>query len=120
MFEFSENKVTGSPECNFIGKLVSVAKEPKNNGNGTPYRACSVEFKNADEKVVQRGGLIYEKNYSYGMQVGNEYLCTARITDQGVLITVSHLQSAARASVDDFGFDGVLQSINPLVEVEKQ
>lgn len=109
---FKINSVTGNQEAQFTGKLLSISEQVLQNTNGTSYRVGTVQFKNAQGNTVQRTGLIYESNYvnkdtsEVRMSVGNEYLCTAIVAEgqDSVLITVSHLQGAARASKDDFGF----------------
>lgn len=108
MFTFKVNPVTGNPETTFTGTLKQVSDDVRENVNGTKYRLATIEFVNADGVVKSAGCMIYEKNYSHGMTVGKDYLCTAARTDQGILITVSHLQNAVRATDDDFGFDGVV------------
>jgi hypothetical protein len=108
---FKTNQVTGNQEAQFTGKLLSISEQVLENMNGTSYRVGTVEFKNAQGAKVQRSGLIYESNYStkdgeVRMSAGNDYLCTAIITEgrEDVLITISHLTGASRASKDDFGF----------------
>lgn len=105
MFTFKVNPATGNPETTFTGTLKQVSDDVRENVNGTPYRLATIEFTNADGVIKTAGCMIYEKNYSHGMTIGKDYLCTAAKTTQGMLITVSHLQNAVRATEDDFGFD---------------
>ncbi len=95
---------TNSNEISFQGKLISFSSTPKANVNGTMFRNATIEFANIHGEVVQRRGIIYEKNFSYGMEAGKDYLTLARNTENGVLLQMSHLSSAAAATADDFGF----------------
>ena len=94
----------------FTAKLISVAPTVSTTATGTQFRRCTVEYKSpATGVVTQSSARIWEKNYAYGMQVGESYASTAQVwlTAEGnaqVDITVSHLQNANSASLADFGF----------------
>lgn len=116
MFKFTVNPVTNQPETTFNATLVNVSSDIRKNVNETPYRLATISFTNAEGKEKQVTALVYEKNYQHGMKTGQQYLTTARITDQGVLIQMSHLQGSERASIDDFGFEGVVEEVKAKVE----
>jgi hypothetical protein len=94
----------------FTAKLISVAKTPSVNAKGTQFRRCTVEYKSpATGEIKQNSATIWEKNYAYGMQIGESYSAVAEawLNSEGnaqVSITVSHLQNATSASLADFGF----------------
>ena len=94
----------------FTAKLISVAKTPSVNAKGTQFRRCTVEYKSpATGEIKQSSATIWEKNYDYGMQIGESYAATAEawLNAEGnaqVSIIVSHLQNATSASLADFGF----------------
>lgn len=117
------NEVTnnqGQTEFNFMAKLVSVADNVLENVNGTEYRVATIEFCPPNtETPVQRSAIMYEKNYQYGVSAGNYYLSTMTPTtdqngNQSVLLKVSHLTQAARATTDDFA--SLLATIKPAVK----
>lgn len=96
----------------FTAKLISVAPtaSTSNNAKGTQFRRCTIEYKSpATGEIKQSSARIWEKNYAYGMQVGESYASTAEVWldangNAQVDITVSHLQNASSASLADFGF----------------
>ena len=119
MFNFKPNSVTGQLEANFNAKLLSVGQNFLTNSNGIKYKVGTIEFKNAQGALIQRSARIYEKNLSYGMPVGQSYLCTvSKYQDvSGTTqydIKCSHLQGAQRASSDDF--EGATVTSNALAE----
>ena len=119
MFNFKSNPVTGQLEANFNAKLVSVGENFLSNSNGVKYKVGTIEFTNAQNRIVQKSARIYEKNLSYGMPVGQSYLCTvSKYTDStGATqydIKCSHLQGAQRATSDDF--ESVAVTSNALAE----
>ncbi len=95
---------TSANEISFQGKLISFSSTPRPNVNGTMFRSAEIQFVNRHGEIVNRKAIIYEKNFSYGMEVGKDYLTLARNTENGVLLQMSHLSSAAAATADDFGF----------------
>ena len=101
---WKKNDLTGNYEANFSAKLMSVSDRvfQSNNEKATPYRVATVQLE--DGKAVS--GIMYDANYQHGVTVGNTYLCRAITSgqDDNVLVTVSHLTAAARATTKDFGF----------------
>ena len=97
-------KTLNDTKKQFVAKLISVSPNAKPNVNGTMFRNASVEFPNINGELVTRQAIVYDNNFAYGMIVGNEYLTTATKTDEGVIITMSHLVAAETATADDFGF----------------
>ena len=121
MFNFKPNSVTGQLEANFNAKLVSIGQNFLTNINGVKYKVGTIEFTNAKGALVQKSARIYEKNLSYGMPVGQSYLCTVSkyIDSAGATqydIKCSHLQGAQRATSDDFESATVAVSTNALAE----
>ena len=119
MFNFKPNSVTGQLEANFNAKLISIGENFLTNINGVKYKVGMIEFTNSKGDLVQRNARIYEKNLSYGMPVGQSYLCTvSKFQDASgntqVDIKCSHLQGAERASIDDF--EGVAVTSSALAE----
>ena len=98
-----KNEKTGSYEAAFAAKLRSVSDKTFTNVNGTEYRIASIDLPNG--KTVS--GIMYESNFQHGVTVGNTLACRAIYQGSGenVLITVSHLAAAERATIDDFGFE---------------
>lgn len=100
-------------EKKLMVKLVSIAKDALSQTNAkgetTLFYPCTIEFKNPQGNLIQTSARVFDKNYQYGMAVGNEYRATARTyADKDgawqVDIVVSHLQAAARPSLEDLGF----------------
>ena len=121
MFNFKPNSVTGQLEANFNAKLISIGENFLTNTNGVKYKVGTIEFANAQNKVVQKSARIYEKNLSYGMPVGQSYLCTVSkyIDSAGATqydIKCSHLQGAQRATSEDFEGVSVSVTSNALAE----
>ena len=119
MFNFKPNSVTGQLEANFNAKLISIGENFLTNTNGVKYKVGTIEFTNAQNKVVQKSARIYEKNLSYGISVGQSYLCTvSRYQDASGStqydIKCSHLQGAERATSEDF--ESVAVTSNALAE----
>ena len=119
MFNFKPNSVTGQLEANFNAKLISIGENFLSNTNGVKYKVGTIEFTNAQNKLVQKSARIYEKNLSYGMPVGQSYMCTVSkyIDSAGATqydIKCSHLQGAQRATSEDF--EGVAVTSSALAE----
>ena len=107
MFNFKPNSVTGQLEANFNAKLVSIGENFLTNTNGVKFKVGTIEFTNAKGTLVQKSARIYEKNLSYGMPVGQSYMCTvSKYQDASGStqydIKCSHLQGAQRATSEDF------------------
>ena len=121
MFNFKPNSVTGQLEANFNAKLIRIGENFLTNTNGVKYKVGTIEFTNAKNIVVQKSARIFEKNLSYGMPVGQSYLCTVSkyIDNAGATqydIKCSHLQGAQRATSDDFEGVTVAVTSNALAE----
>ena len=119
MFNFKPNSVTGQLEANFNAKLISIGENFLTNTNGVKYKISTIAFTNAQGALVQKSARIYEKNLSYGMPVGQSYLCTvSKYQDASGStqydIKCSHLQGAQRATSEDF--EGVAVTSNALAE----
>ena len=119
MFDFKPNSVTGQLEANFNAKLVSIGQNFLENSNGVKFKVGTIEFTNVKGALVQKSARIYEKNLSYGMPVGQSYMCTvSKYQDASGStqydIKCSHLQGAQRATSDDF--EGVAVTSNALAE----
>ena len=119
MFNFKPNSVTGQLEANFNAKLISIGENFLTNSNKVKYKVGMIEFTNAKGELIQRIARIYEKNLSYGMPVGQSYLCTVSkyVDTAGATqydIKCSHLQGAQRATANDF--EGVAVTSNALAE----
>ena len=119
MFNFKPNSVTGQLEANFNAKLINIGENFLANSNNVKYKIGKIEFTNAKGVLVQKSARIYEKNLSYGMPVGQSYLCTvSKYQDTSGAtqydIKCSHLQGAQRATSEDF--EGVAVTSNALAE----
>ena len=105
-FNFEKNPVTGNPTAQFQAKLVSeLSEKVLTNSNGKNYRICTVEFENSKGDIQQSSASIYEGNYSKGVTVGKTYLTQVSIVDSKAYLQMSHLENAARATADAFGFE---------------
>lgn len=94
--------IEGSQEANFQAKVVSFIKDADGNpktyqsqSTDKEYHIATIEFENAEGKMLRRNARVYTANYAHGMTEGETYSATVRVT-QGYnpFITVSHLQSA--------------------------
>jgi len=103
-----KNEQTGVVEKQFGGTLISISDKILKNSNGKEYKVATVEFEDINEKVQRCTALVYEGNYSKGIEEGETYLCTATPTEQGVIVKMSHLTyNGDRATPDMFGMDVV-------------
>ena len=99
------NPVTGQTEYQFEGKLLKALSETTlQNSNGKNYKLATIEFVDVHGVIQKASAMIYEGNYSKGVDVGKEYVCTARKgTDNQIYIQMSHLEANAdRATTDMF------------------
>lgn len=113
------NKTTGVEEVQFGGKLVSISTQVLKNVNGTEYRVATIDFEDTAEKTRRCTALVYEKNYSHGLKVGETYLATATPTDQGVIVKLSHLTyNGDRATAEMFGFEGAIAENAPVAQMQ--
>lgn len=104
-FTFKTNPTTGNPQAQFPATLKSVGTTILQNSNQKNYKIVSVEFENASGAKQLASAAIYEGNYSKGIEVGKNYLTTVTIVDGKAYMQMSHLENAAQATADDFGFD---------------
>lgn len=100
------NEVTNQLEQVFQGKLVSVSENAQENSNGTEFRVASVQLPSGKTVSCR----IYEKNFAYGMKIGESYRSTATQWKDAngaiqIDILMSHLTQAARATLDDFSVE---------------
>lgn len=115
--KFQINEQTGTQEASFNGKLISISDKVLQNSNGKNYKVATVEFKDVNNETQRSTALVYEGNYSKGMEINESYLCTATVTDQGVIVRMSHLTgSGDRPTADMFGFNTVAESIPAIVK----
>lgn len=119
MFKFTVDPTRNQKTANFPAKLLSISSNTLNlkNDNQTEYRVASIEFTAADGEIKKVTAIVYEKNFQYGMTVGDTYQATVTITagQANPLITVSHLAAGERATFDDFG---VTAEVESFVETE--
>lgn len=104
-FNFKQNPQTGVPQAQFSALLKSIGTTELTNVNGKKYKVVSVEFENANGTKQLAAAAIYEGNYSKGIEVGKTYLTTVSVVEGKAWLQMSHLENAAQATADDFGFD---------------
>lgn len=107
-FNFKKNEQTGLAQAQFQAKLISPLSETTlQNSNGKNYKLVTLEFENSKGIAQQASAAIYEGNYGKGpLTPGTSYLTTVTIgADNKAYLQMSHLQNAAQATADDFGFD---------------
>ncbi len=125
VFQFSYDAERNQKVAQFQAKLIDVSPETVGQfPSGKYYRVGTVQFENFKGQTISVTCIINEANYAKGMSAGNTYLCSAILKDgqTSPLLVCSHLVGAARASMDDFGFEsmgatssGVVVNANPLV-----
>lgn len=98
------NSVTGKPEVKLAVKLLSISNNILENKNGKGYRPCTIETKDKNNNTQKVSGIMYESNFAHGVTIGSSYAAVASLTEQGVLITVSHLEIASRPTEELFDF----------------
>lgn len=107
-FKLETNPNTGEKMlvASMQGELVSIAKEPIANSQGTKFYPATVQYETVSGSLVKRGCLVYEKNHNYGMSVGTTYLGKIiQVAGKTPLLVLSHLDRASQATVEDFGID---------------
>lgn len=105
-FTFKKNPTTDNPTAQFQAKLVSeLSENVLQNTNKKNYRICTVEFENSKGEIQRASAAIYEGNYSKGVTVGKTYLTEVTIINGQAYLQMSHLENAARATADAFGFE---------------
>jgi hypothetical protein len=109
---FQTNQQTGAQEANFTAKLISMSEKVLTNVNQKNYKVGTIEFKDINEETQRTSCFIFEGNFKHGMVIGESYLTTATLTDQGVICRVSHLTGTPeKATANMFGFES--QNIQP-------
>lgn len=98
----------GNPRLGFNGKLLSMSKNTLTNINGKNYKVCTIEFADKTGKIQKSSAFCFEGNYQYGMEIDEEYLCTATLLGGAdIIINVSHLTAMGdRPTADMFDFVG--------------
>lgn len=104
-FNFKANPTTGVPQAQFSATLKSIGTTLLQNTNQKNYKIVSVEFENANGTKQLASAAIYEGNYSKGIEVGKSYLTTVSVVEGKAYLQMSHLESAALATAEDFAFD---------------
>lgn len=104
-FQFKANPTTGLPQAQFQAVLKSISEKTLQNSNNKNYKVVGVEFENAAGVKQLASAAIYEGNYSKGIEVGKSYLTTVTIAEGKAYLQMSHLESAALATAEDFAFD---------------
>jgi hypothetical protein len=112
-FNFKVNEQTGLPQAQFSALLKSVGTTELTNVNGKKYKVVSIEFENANGTKQLAAAAIYESNYSKGIEVGKTYLTTVTISEGKAWLQMSHLENAAQATADDFGFVATEIGVTP-------
>ena len=92
--------------ANFTGKLISIAKQPIQNKNGTPYFPATVEITDDNGAKLTRSCIVYKTSVDKGMTIGESYLGSVTIeAGQDPLVKLtSGTGNANRATLADFGF----------------
>lgn len=104
---WKKNEVSGNLEAAISAKLLSVSETvlTLNNEKNTEYRVCAIQLPNGKNVTA----IMYEANFIYGVTPGTNYSCRVirdtKREDNSVLITMSHLVAAERATLADFGLD---------------
>ena len=110
-----QNRETGKTEFNFNATLLKIGEAVLENSNEKPFKVVTLRFNLPEGKEVERSGIIYESNYSYGIEVGRDYLTNLSFDDEGTpQLRMSHLSNASRATTDDFS--GLLQVSKQLID----
>jgi len=106
------NTVTNKVNYQVAAKLISIGTNVLENVNGTQYRLCTIEFKDASGKSHRATASIWEKSFAYGMEVGNSYLTTinpeknAETGKTDLYFSVSHLEGTPeRITAEDIDLD---------------
>ena len=109
------NKDSGGTEFHFNAKLLKIGEKALENSNGKAYKIVTLKFNLPSGEEVERSAMCYQANYDYGVETGNDYLCSLNFDDQGnPQIKMSHLRSVDRATVNDFS--GLFQVTKQFIE----
>lgn len=106
------NTTTNKVNYQVSAKLISIGTNVLENVNGTQYRLCTIEFKDGSGTLRRVTASIWEKSFSYGMQVGNSYLTTinpevnTKTGKTDLYFSVSHLDGTPeRVTAEELGMD---------------
>jgi hypothetical protein len=95
----------GTFEADCAVELLVVGEKEQQNSNGTTYKVVTAKLNGKNITAI-----IYQGNYSKGIEVGNNYAAKA-IYDPSrggeLLIQMSHLIAGERANIADFEFEMV-------------
>lgn len=86
-----ENNQNGQPRFQFNAKLLAIGTTEQTNTNGKKFKVVTIEFVALDGKTYQETAMIFEGNYSLGIEVGKTYLTTATIVGERAYLQMSHL-----------------------------
>lgn len=99
------NKTTGKKEVQFTATLSSISEDTYKNSNDKEFKRANVTFvdaKGREQKNIL--ATVYKSNYDHGITVGEDYLTTMTLGDDGKpYLQMSHLQGGNVADVDMFG-----------------
>ncbi|MDL5511727.1 hypothetical protein QSE00_07890 [Arenibacter sp. M-2] len=110
-----ENPETGETEFLFNATLLKIGTSELENTNGKLYKIVTLKFNLPDGEEVERTAMCYQSNYSYGLEVGKDYLCNLSFDEENnPNIRMSHLSNANRVTADDFS--GLLQVSKQLID----
>lgn len=101
------NETTKQNEVHFSAKLIAELSETTlKNSNQKNYKIATIEFEDKTGKTQKSTAMIYEGNYSKGLEVGQNYLAVATKGENNkAFIRLSHLVYVdSRATVDMFDF----------------
>jgi len=112
-----QNLKTGESEFSFNATLLKIGENVIQNSNGKDYKIVTLGFQLPSGDEVQRTAICHEANYSYGIEVGKDYLSNLSFDSKGEpQIRISHLMNADRASAEDFS--GLFQVTTQLIDDE--
>lgn len=118
------NDRTKQNEVVFSAELIApLSENTLENTNGKLFKIANIKFVDKSGKVQKSTAMIYEGNYSKGMEVGQSYLAVASPGPDGrAYIRLSHLPYVdSRATIDMFSFETEKASVStPKLQVEKK
>jgi len=117
------NEKTKQNEVVFSAELIAPLSENTfENTNGKSFKIANVKFIDRAGKVQKSTALIYEGNYSKGMEVGQSYLAVASPGPDGrAYIRLSHLPYVDnRATIDMFSFDTAKETVKETSKLQAE
>lgn len=118
------NDRTKQNEVVFSAELIApLSENTLENTNGKSFKIANIKFTDKLGKVQKSTAMIYEGNYSKGMEVGQSYLAVASPGPDGrAYIRLSHLPYVdSRATIDMFSFETVKETAKETkLQVEKK